>query len=335
MFVGKKLVTIWLQIQKLPLYLVNGSPSFLLRTDDLPRRQFKSYLEEHTNSMAYDITYRVHTYCKFFVPNIVAACLIIVVNSLLIHAVRVRRKRRIISFKLIYILSIADVCSGIAIICESVTMCVISSEENYKIPWNVASVARVSQGIFAMFMIKLLAVDRYLQMSRVNNHMLVMSQGKVNISVVLCAVLTTCLAALISVSYFYDFYAELIQMLCITGLFGIASVLVLYYRAVRSVTIRIQHDCSVTNLNPRSSARELSIAIFVVLACLLLTIAPYFIFNIIAMHPSSQKWTILALYASYLVFNMNSALNAIAIFCFSQDLRTYIRQLLTCHGNSL
>ena len=285
--------------------------------------------------MAYDITYRVHTYCKFFAPNIIAACAIIVVNSLLIHAVRVRKKQRIISFKLIYILSIADVLSGIAIICESVTMCVISSEENYKIPWNVASVTRVSQGIFAMFMIKHLAVDRYLNMSRVNNHMLIMSQGKVNICVVLCAVLTICLAVLISVSYFYDFYTELIQILCITGLLGIALVLALYYRAVRSVAIRIQHDCSVTNLRSRSSVREISIAIFFVLACLLLTITPYFIFNIIAMHPSSQKWTIWALYASYVVFNLNSALNAIAILCFSRDLRSYVRELLACHGNSL
>ena len=284
--------------------------------------------------MAYEIKDRIFAYRRFFIPNIITACIIILANSLLIRALRIRDKVRNISFKFVYILSIANVFTGITVILENAVMQSVASPDHFIISWSIVAVLRVAEGLFAQLMIMLLALGRYLQMTRMQSYDRIMTHRNANIFVMLSGLITVCLTGFLGVSYYYGFYKEGLQALYGFAVLSSTLVSALYYRAVRSVTIRIQNDFSPRNIRMHKASREISVATLFVLTSLLFTSTTLLIFSVMTLHLYSQKWTLDALYGSYLMYNVNSALTAIIIIYVNRDLRDYVIQLLTCRRQS-
>ena len=284
--------------------------------------------------MAYEVTHRIFAYRRFFVPNLIVASSIILANSLLIRALRIRDKVRNISFKFVYILSIANFFIGLTVILENVFLPPRISKDYFLISWIVVTVLRVAEALFAQLIILLLAFGRYLQMTRKQSYDRIMTHRNANLFIMVSGLITICFAGIIAVCFYYGIYEKGIQSFYAFAVLSVALVSVLYYRAVRSVTIRIQNDFSPRNIRMHKASREISVATLFVLTSLLLTSTPLLIFGELTLFIFAKKWILDALYVSYLLYNVNSALTAIIIIYVNRDIRDYAIQLLTCRRQS-
>lgn len=281
-------------------------------------------------TMAIKTGFAFLTYRQFFIPHILVACTIIAINSILIYALRKRKKLRIITYKLIYVQSIADCFTGISILIGDVVMELLSSNKDGTMALKISVGIKNPMICFGVLMILIIAVDRYLHMTRMNNYNLVMTHRKANILVICCAVFTVIYACMTRISNLYDFYAEVIITTTVIGLVCIIIIILLYYQALRSITNSVHSEnLDIENRNIRNAGREVSKAVFLILTCLLFTMMPAIIFTSCLVLMKSQKWTQVALYTSYVFFNLNPTLNAIIVIYFSRDLRSCVRQLFS------
>ena len=199
-----------------------------------------------------------------------------------------------------------------------------------------AMTLKVSLGIknpllsFGVLMTLVIAFDRYLHMTRMHSYSLVMRHRKANVLVICCALFAVLYACFKGISSHYDFYAELIITMTALGLACIIIILVLYYRALKSITKNVCNETlSAENRNIRNAGKEVSKAVFLILTCLLITMIPAIVFTSCLVFMPSQKWTKVAMYTSYIFFNLNPTLNAIIIIYFSLDLRSCVKQLFS------
>lgn len=79
--------------------------------------------------MTYNLEDKIAAYKMVFVPNTLVSCVNIVSNSILIYALRKMNKVTVITFKLIYIMSIADVFNGISILARDIIIEVAASRK--------------------------------------------------------------------------------------------------------------------------------------------------------------------------------------------------------------
>ena len=267
---------------------------------------------------------------KFFIPHLLVACTIIASNSILIYALRKRKKLEVITFKLIYILSIVDVFSGIGDIIANVALELAEVRENYEITRRIVNVVLYPFNVFTTLMILLIAVDRYLHMTRMNNYRSIMTHRRANILVTFCALSALFNACIIGASYHFDFYEWFLTALCAVGILSIMVSFNLYYTALRSLTNSINSGSLATrNRNIRNAEREISKVVFLILTCLVLTVTPNYVCTLLWLHIPTQKWTMMALNASYTTFYLNSTLNATIMIFFSRDLRNCVRDMFT------
>ena len=265
---------------------------------------------------------------KFFIPHLLVACTIIASNSILIYALRKRKKLEVITFKLIYVLSIVDVFSGIGDIIANLALELAEVREKYDITRRIVNVVLYPFNVFTTLMILLIAVDRYLHMTRMNSYSSIMTHRRANILVAFCALLALFNACIIVVSYHFDFYEWFLTALCAVGIVSIIASFTLYCTALRSLTNSINSESLATqNRNIRNAEREISKAVFLILTCLVLTVTPNYICTLLWLHIPTQNWTMMALNTSYTTFYLNSTLNAAIMIFFSRDLRNCFRDM--------
>ena len=291
------------------------------------------FTEEHLQiKMAYKDAVSLDR--KFFIPRLLAACTIILANSILIYALRRRNKLRVITFKFIYVLSIADVINGLSVITGNVVIEQVP-RKYYKMAKNVVRAALYPLSVFTILMILLIAIDRYLHMTRIHSYRLIMTHKRANILMLSCALTSMAIVCILGSSYLSaTFHAVFSTTMCVLGLACIIVVLVLYYRALKSVRNSVHNSAFTDNINIRNAGKEGSKAVFFILTCLLITVTPTFICSPLSLYIPSQEWTLLALYTAKVTFYFNSTLNAVIIICFSRDLRNCIRQLFS-HQNTV
>lgn len=281
--------------------------------------------------MADNIELKIAVNRDFFILRFLVACTMIFSNSVLIYALRKRRKLKIITFKLMYILSIFDVFIGIGIIVGDV-ITTKASRKSFTMTENIILMIRFPLGVFTTLMILLIAVDRYLHMTRMHNYSLIMTHRRANILVLCCALLTILDASIVGISQRnFDVFVWLVTCQCTIGLACIIVVFALYYKGLRSLTNSINNGTvPVESRNTRNAGRQLSNTVFSILACLLLTITPSYILRTFLLHKASKHWSLVAVQASYVIYYLNSTFNAVMIICFSRDLMNCVRQLFTC-----
>ena len=267
---------------------------------------------------------------KFFIPHLLVSCTSMVLNFILIYALRKRKKLGVITFKLIYILSIVDVLSGIANLIASVALELEAVRTKYAITRRIYAAVLYPFNFFTTLMILLIAVDRYLHMTRMNNYSSVMTHRRANILVTFCALSALLNACIMEVSYHFDFYKWFLTALCAVGIVSIIVSFILYYTALRSLTKSINSGSLATqNRNIRNAEREISKVVFLILTCLVLTVTPNYICTLLWLHIPTKKWTMMALGTSYTTFYLNSTLNATIMIFFSRDLRNCVRDMFT------
>lgn len=269
---------------------------------------------------------------KFFIPQLLVACTIMASNSIFIYALRKRKKLGVITFKLIHILSIVDVFSGLADLIASVALelATTKASEDYAITSRIVGIVLYPFDVFTTFMILLLAVDRYLRMTRMNNYSLIITHRTANILVTLCALSTLFNTCIMGLSHYFHFYRWFLTALCAIGIVSVAVSFILYYTALRSLAKGMNNRSLATqNRNIRNAEREISKAVFLILTCLVLTVTPTYICTLLWLHIPTQKWITMALNTSYLTFYLNSTFNAAVMIFFSRDLRNCVREMFT------
>ena len=200
--------------------------------------------------------YLVSSDRKFFIPHLFVSCASMVSNSILIYALRKRKKLGVITFKLIYVLSIVDVFSGIANVIASVAL-ELEVRTKYEITRRICTVVLYPFNVFTTLMILLIAVDRYLHMTRMNNYSSIMTHRRANILVAFCALSALFNAGIMEGSYHFDFYEWFLTALCAVGIVSIIASFILYYTALRSLTKCINNESLATqNRNIRNAERE-------------------------------------------------------------------------------
>ena len=284
--------------------------------------------------MARQLEDKIAAYKIVFVPNILVSCANIVSNSILVHALRRRNKVRVITFKLIYILSISDILNAISILSGDILIEMAASrKEYYSTVKSIVNVLQYPLLAFSVLMILLTAVDRYLHMTKMNNYSQIMTHSRANKLVFYCALSAFIDACVTGASYYLNFYEEFVTFLCVFGLVCILLSFGLYYKALRSITVRVDNaSFSEENRNVRNAGKEVSRAVFFIFACLALTMTPTFILLPVRLY-MPQKSTYTALYTMNALFYFNSTLNAVIIIYFSRDLRSCVRQILNCKTN--
>lgn len=266
---------------------------------------------------------------KFFIPRILAACTIILANSVLIYALRRRNKLRVITFKFIYVLSIADVINGLSVITGNVIIEQVTTKY-HKTAKNVVRAALYPLSVFTILMILLIAIDRYLHMTRIHRYSLIMTQKRANVLMLSCALISMAIVGILGSSYLNaTFHAVFSTTMCVMGLACIILVMMLYYRALKSVKNSVHNSALTDYRNIRNAGKEASKAVFFILTCLLLTVTPTFICSPLSLYVPSQEWTLVALYAAKVTFYLNSTFNAVIIICFNRDLRNCVRKVFS------
>ena len=209
-----------------------------------------------------------------------------------------------------------------------------ASRDNFTLTENIVLLIRFPLGVFTTSMILLIAVDRYLHMTRMHNYSLIMTHRRANILVLCCALLTIIDACIVGISrQIFSVFVWLVTYQCIIGLACIMVAFILYYRGLRSLTNSINNaNVPIESRNTRNTGRQLSKTVFSILACLLLTITPSYIMRTFLLHKASQHWSLVAVQASYIIYYLNSTFNAVIIICFSRDLMNCVRQLFPCQG---
>lgn len=266
---------------------------------------------------------------KFFIPRILAACTIILANSVLIYALRRRNKLRVITFKFIYVLSIADVINGLSVITGNVIIEQVTTKY-HKTAKNVVRAALYPLSVFTILMILLIAIDRYLHMTRIHSYSLIMTQRRANVLMLSCALISMAIVGMLGSSYLNaTFHAVFSTTMCVMGLACIILVMMLYYRALKSIQNSVHNSTLTDCRNIRNAGKEASKAVFFILTCLLLTVTPTFICSPLSLYVPSQEWTLVALYAAKVTFYLNSTFNAVIIICFNRDLRNCVRKVFS------
>lgn len=284
--------------------------------------------------MTYNLEDKIAAYKMVFVPNTLVSCVNIVSNSILIYALRKMNKVTVITFKLIYIMSIADVFNGISILARDIIIEVAASrKKDYTMTKSVVNLIQCLLSAFTVLMILLTAVDRYLHMTRMNNYSQIMTHRRAKKLVLYCALSAFIGTCLMGASYYFNFYEGFVTFLCVIGIVCTLLSFCLYYRALRSIKMRVDNRTfTEANRNIRNAGKEVSKAVLLIFLSLALTMTPMFILFPLRVYVP-RKWSFMALYASQSVFFLNSTFNAIIIIYFSRDLKNCVRQLFSCQTN--
>lgn len=278
--------------------------------------------------MAYNVQHRMHANHVFFFPQLLVAFTIIASNLLLIHTIRKTNKLKVITFKLIYVLSIADIMAGVEMITIAMMRRLNGSKDYFTRTQFLVTVGEYPLAFFTTRMILLISVDRYLHLTRMN-YSLIITHRRANILVLCNALFAVFEACILGITHnHFKFYVGFLTFVYLMCLVCIIIVIVLYHKALRSIRNRIHNGTLAReNRNIRNAGRDVSKAVFMTLACLLSTMIPSLLLSPLPMYMPSQQWTYMAMYATGIIYYLNSTLNAVIIIYFSRDLRNCIKHL--------
>ena len=284
-------------------------------------------------------------------------------NSLLIHALRKRKKLNIISYWLIFCLSISDVFIGIfGLIDESLPFIFSSSCEDN----DFCIVTKAVRSFFANFsstFVLVVAIDRFIHMKYPLQYATIMTKRWAAVLVCLNAVFTvhTTVTTRFLPHYQSNFISKNNQsyliyrvVLSLVYIMTVVSVFILYvitycllrkrFNAVTNIETMGTSDSStvaknkstlssVYNNGRRSPDQEFALSILCVVLLLFLFEAPGLcmaaftnVSKLIHHDYANTSETLLAGSWTYLIFQLNSSLNAVTILFLSRELRAFTRQ---------
>ncbi len=274
----------------------------------------------------------------YFTPNMFVALCNIGVNSFLIHTLHKLGKINNISFKLVTLLSVLDVCVGFSLGTHEIALLCISTEEGFLILRVYAAATLYTVCELEGFTILLIAIDRFFHMKYPSRYSLIVTKRRAIVAVAVVFLLSIAHAAM-------EVYAALIhaenlfvdQLVVSGSIFAVLVALtvtyIVTYMEVRRRAMRrpVQNNGRPVVRPIRNSAAELSRTVFVILTALWMICLPLSVLAPMKEHYLFVKNRVVShvFYASESLLFFNSTINAIIFIGFNTDVKRYTRRLFT------
>ncbi len=268
---------------------------------------------------------------KFAIPLFLTSIACVLVNSLLIQALRSLKKLNTISFKYILLLSTSDICFGVSWIAY---LCMLYPEFNKQ---GLMTTAHILIHVFASFsciMVLLIALDRYIHMRFSLRYNAIMTKRRASLLVIAGFLVSVFLVALIVCARIFNFFFAAQLTLNATVSLCVFGAFILYSKAYKSVRCQTQHisldkGIPIPRLftQRRNPSREVTKSIFLIFTSLLICYTPYCIFTTIS-HSGQRDENKISMHLEYVSFCLvvaNSSLNAIILIVLNRDLRCFLR----------
>ena len=287
------------------------------------------YIQRFQSSLAMDIMDKgLQLYHKFLVPNLITCLLEVAINSLLLHALRKRKKLRITSFRLFAILSISDISLAIFSILIDITFKTVdASGHQMKIIRLTSIIGRFLFGEFSALMTVLIAVDRYLHLRYPLNYKTLMTPKRSMIATCSLFLVSFTMIAIFALAYLFRFYKEMLVTASVINLFIIIASCCIYCLALKSIK-KTENQTTFKGNN----SREFSRALLFILSSQVLLYAPFILIKPISEYTRMNGETVLLLaFASQLLVFAQGIMNALIFICFHKETRRFIKQLLVSY----
>ncbi len=275
----------------------------------------------------------------YSIPNTAVGLCSIVVNSFLIHALRRLDKIKNISFKLVVLLSVLDICMGISLCAHEILLQLIATEEGFLILRIYAAAILYTLCELEGLVILVIAVDRLIHMKYPTRYSSIVTNRRAIGAVAVVSILSLAHAA--SEVYAVLFHAEeffldqlLVSCVIVAVLVALTVTYIFAYISVHRSTMprQDQGNARPSTRPVRDASREMSRAVIVVLTTLWALYMPVAISGPARMHHTlkGDPAVLHVFLASELLLFSNSTLNAFIFIAFNTDIRAYTSQRLKC-----
>ena len=289
----------------------------------------------------------------------------VAVNSFLLYALWKRKKLKIVSFWLVFCLSISDVCFGLfAFINESFNI-------HFEVDWCDELSCFITDAIefffvnFSTAILFIISIDRFTRMKYPMQYNAIMTKKRAVVFLCINVILSGHLVVLAKFlpKYHINFlvknlqsyiiYLTVVNCFYLMAMISICGIYVLTYFTIKKRIENRVNDVAIERREPgapiqdsnmpnistiyingrRRPDQEFAVCIMVVIVLLLFCDAPNIICNLysnvlmlIDRNYTSSEEMLLGLDWTYLLLQVNSTLNAVIILYFNRELRAFARQ---------
>ena len=261
------------------------------------------------------------------VYNILIGILNVTGNAVLIWALRKTGQTKTISFQVIAIMSASDLTTGIT----GMVLLTLTMLEKYQASWLLRFVTQIILlpcNSFSVLMVLLIALDRFLHMKYLERYSTVFTKKRGYLIMIIAFVLSLSLSLAFIPLLSQKFYTVVQLLLCMIIIAVLASILILYYKALRALR-RKAHQITRTiiyqNKTLGNAAKRVSICIFV----LIIPIATFITIDNVNMQLNFVDESVITtcLWYSYITFLANGFCSSIIFISQNIPIRRYLKRV--------
>ncbi len=275
----------------------------------------------------------------FSILQLILGVLIILVNLFLVHALRKLGKLNTVSHKFIFVLSVSDICIGVALV-SGTPLYLMLNGKVYSLVYIFHNIVLYLFSQFSFFMVIMIAIDRYIHMRFLTRYATIMTNRR-GVKVVIGVLIATILMNAVLICGDIFGFAGLAKILFywVNGVF-LSILFIKYARAYKALRSRVngiflesERAATVNAARQRAPKKKFAKAVFLIFSSALICYVPVFVYvNIIYMKPSLMS---VHIYVACLnLVAVNSLLNAIIFMALNNDIKRYMLQCVrNCFTN--
>lgn len=270
-------------------------------------------------------------YCYFAVPFIILGSLDILSNSLLIHILRKLKKLQTISYKLILIQSIADVCAGIVLIASEIALQFSMSDELYG---TLVLSFRITCDAVCQFsgtMVLVVAIDRYIHMKYLTKYNTMMTDFRAAACVAMNMGSCVSMTAVNIGGVIYGYYSTSHLVMNFVAVSMYTTTFAVYFQTYNAITkrtntINVQNESIPSKRHSRN--KEFARAVALILSVLAVCYTPFVIVSSIKMFGcescANDPVLLRAFYCTRVIVCLTPTLNAFLFIGFNKELKNFL-----------
>ncbi len=267
---------------------------------------------------------------KFAWPILIVGISNIFFNSLQIQVLRKLKKLQNISFKLVMLLSVSDLCVGLNIMVSLALIRLAPAD------WETEMFVAISVTayLFVMFsfcMIIIISLDRYIHMKYLTKYSVIMTPKRVKIMVAFAALTSISLDALVASGRIFGFPFAVQLTTNIMIVLGMVALFIIYTKAYKEIIHRTR-DSDLDNNLPtavtqrRDPSQEFCRSVLFILSALVACYTPYMLFTFIR-YMGSPLTGVYMEFTSLCFVYANCSLNALIFLSLNREFKNYVVQL--------
>ena len=258
--------------------------------------------------------------------------LIVLSNGITIFLLLKLKQLHVTTNRIILCLCISDLLIGVIVCPLWIGLYTVYRNERNCIFETITVFPSITLGHFSVYMITMVAVERYIRITRPLHYQDIITVKKLNKIVVACGCLALCCGSVATTAFSYGYLTTANIVLVTLATIVLCFIFFIYIRLLSR--LRRHSRRSVATWTERNPRQTFVMKTFVTAACILLSLflcfAPCFVFTFINFiysatqgRNTSSKVLFITL-ASYPFFYMNSVINAIIVLRRNRPMHDYI-----------